>query len=275
MTQLLKNRAILSVTGNDALIFLQNLTTNDLSGNSYSYNYLLSPQGRYLYDFFVLKFSYSKLFIDIDFSSSQFLLKKLNLYKLRSNIEINDVTSEYCILYSKEKLKITDKIIFSYQDPRFFRLGFRSLVKSGYINMLELVNDDLYVKDKYEFTIPDGVNDLIFDNSLASHFGAEELSAISFSKGCYVGQEVISRMKYQGTARKKLFKISCGTKIALKELGAEITDLQGEKIGIFCSSYNNLGIALLNEEKYLGLDKKIAIIKNAQEVLILTPEWRK
>ena len=137
-----------------------------------------------------------------------------------------------------------------------------------------MVSDDLYIKDKYEFTIPDGINDLIFDNSLVSHFGAEELSAVSFSKGCYVGQEVISRAKYQGSVRKKLFKLSSGTKIAFNELGTEITDLRGEKIGIFCSSYNDLGIALLNEEKYLGLDKKIAIINGTQEVLISKPEWR-
>ncbi len=274
MIQLLKNRAILSITGSDALTFLQNITTNDLDNNSYSYNYLLSTQGRYLCDFFVRKFLISKLFIDIDSVSNQLLLKKLNLYRLRKNIEIKDITPEYSVLYSKEKLEISDAVISSHRDPRFLKLGFRSLIKSSYINELKLVSDDLYIKDKYEFTIPDGINDLIFDNSLVSHFGAEELSAVSFSKGCYVGQEVISRAKYQGSVRKKLFKLSSGTKIAFNELGTEITDLRGEKIGIFCSSYNDLGIALLNEEKYLGLDKKIAIINGTQEVLISKPEWR-
>jgi folate-binding protein YgfZ len=273
MIQLLKNRAILSVTGDDSLMFLQNLTTNDLINNLYSYNYLLSTQGRYLYDFFVLKFLDNKLFIDIDSASSQSFLKKLNLYKLRKDIEIQDVTTDYCILYSKEKLEISDVVLSSNRDPRFFKLGFRSLVKSLKLNELELVSDDLYIKDKYEYTIPDGITDLSFDNSMVSQFGAEELSAVSFSKGCYIGQEVISRAKYQGSIRKKLFKLQSGTKIASNELGMEITDLKSNKIGVFCSSYNDLGIALLSYEKYLGLNEKIAIINNTEEVLISQPEW--
>jgi folate-binding protein YgfZ len=130
------------------------------------------------------------------------------------------------------------------------------------------------MQDKYEFTIPDGRDDLITGNSVVFQFGAEELSAVSFSKGCYIGQEVISRAKYQGITRKKLFKLVSDKKIAFNDIGTEITDLRGEKIGIFCSSYNKLGIGLLNEEKYLGLDTKIALINGIQEVLILKPEWR-
>ena len=84
MVQLLKNRSILSVTGNDSVMFLQNITTNDLINNIYSYNYLLSSQGRYLYDFFVLKFLNNQLFIDIDSGASSSFLTKLNLYKLRN-----------------------------------------------------------------------------------------------------------------------------------------------------------------------------------------------
>ena len=274
MVQLLKDRSILSVTGDDSVMFLQNITTNDLINNIYSYNYLLSSQGRYLYDFFVLKFLNNKLFIDIDSNSSSSFLTKLNLYKLRKEIEIKDVTDNYSILYSKEKLEISDLVLSSNRDPRFFKLGFRSLVKSEYINKSMLEDDDLYIKDKYEYTIPDGVTDLVFDKSLVSQFGVEELSAVSFSKGCYVGQEVISRFKYQASVRKKLFKLSSGKEISYADLGSELFDLKGNKIGIFCSSYNNIGIALLMCEKYLGLDKKIAIINGVQEALISKPDWR-
>ena len=274
MTELLENRSILSLSGKDALVFLQNIVTNDLNNYSYSYNYLLSPQGRYLYDFFVLKLSPDQLFIDIDSISAQSFLQKLTIYKLRRDIEIKNLASEYLVLYSREKMEINEGVIASNCDPRFSKLGFRSIVESSCANKLELVGNNLYMQDKYEFTIPDGRDDLIAGNSVVFQFGAEELAAVSFSKGCYIGQEVISRAKYQGVTRKKLFKLVSDKKIAFNDIGTEITDLRGEKIGIFCSSYNKLGIGLLNEEKYLGLDTKIALINGIQEVLILKPEWR-
>jgi hypothetical protein len=274
MPELLENRSILSLSGKDALVFLQNIVTNDLNNYSYSYNYLLSPQGRYLYDFFVLKLSPDQLFIDIDSISAQSFLQKLTIYKLRRDIEIKNLASEYLVLYSREKMEINEGVIASNCDPRFSKLGFRSIVKSSCANKLELVGNNLYMQDKYEFTIPDGRDDLIAGNSVVFQFGAEELAAVSFSKGCYIGQEVISRAKYQGVTRKKLFKLVSDKKIAFNDIGTEITDLRGEKIGIFCSSYNKLGIGLLNEEKYLGLDTKIALINGIQEVLILKPEWR-
>lgn len=274
MAELLKNRSILCISGKDSLEFLQNIVTNDLNNNSYSYNYLLSPQGRYLYDFFVLKLFTDQLFIDIDSISAPSFLQRLTLYKLRREVEIKNLTSEYSVLYSKEKLKNNEGIIASNRDPRFSKLGFRTILKTSFINKLELTGDESYVHDKYEFTIPDGLNDLIADSSLVPQFGAEELSAVSFSKGCYIGQEVISRAKYQGVARKKLFKLVSDKKIAFYNVGTEILDLRGEKIGIFCSSYDKCGIGLLNEEKYLVLNKKIAFINGIQEVLILKPEWR-
>lgn len=274
MAELLENRSILSLSGKDALVFLQNIVTNDLNNYSYSYNYLLSPQGRYLYDFFVLKLSPDQLFIDIDSISAQSFLQKLTIYKLRRDIEIKNLASEYLVLYSREKMEINEGVIASNCDPRFSKLGFRSIVESSCANKLELVGNNLYMQDKYEFTIPDGRDDLIAGNSVVFQFGAEELAAVSFSKGCYIGQEVISRAKYQGVTRKKLFKLVSDKKIAFNDIGTEITDLRGEKIGIFCSSYNKLGIGLLNEEKYLGLDTKIALINGIQEVLILKPEWR-
>ena len=99
MAELLENRSILSLSGKDALVFLQNIVTNDLNNYSYSYNYLLSPQGRYLYDFFVLKLSPDQLFIDIDSISAQSFLQKLTIYKLRRDVEIKNLASEYSVLF--------------------------------------------------------------------------------------------------------------------------------------------------------------------------------
>src|SRR5574343_1696055 len=118
MAELLKDRSILSLSGKDTLEFLQNIVTNDLNNYSYSYsyNYLLSPQGRYLYDFFVLKLLPDQLFIDIDSISAPSFLQRLIIYKLRREVEIKNLISEYSVLYSKEKLENNEGVIASNRD---------------------------------------------------------------------------------------------------------------------------------------------------------------
>ena len=278
MLEWLKDRSVLSITGKTAVRFLNNMVTNDLSSQLYSYNYMLSPQGRFLYDFFVYKLSDEEFWIDVHSLFVDSLVEKLSLYNIRKEVEIKNISANYSILYSQLSLlpkNDNKEIVFTNQDPRFHKMGFRLLVKTSYAQNLEVSSEELYVTDKYENSIPDGISDLMFNQSLVVYFGVEELSAVSYSKGCYIGQEVVSRAKYQGTLRKKLFKIISGTKIAPMELGNNIIDLSGDKIGIFCSSHNNIGIALLEEEKYLKLDKKIAIINGSQEVEIEVPIWRR
>ncbi len=271
MKEILLTRSVLNLTGPNTLDFLQNITTNDLINNHYSYNYLLSPGGRYLYDFFVAKIDDTNFFIDVDSNSSHSLIQRLNLYKIRKEVTIEDQSEKYDVIYSNSSLDHND-VVFSYRDTRFYKLGFRSLVPKNSINIKnESLN--LYLQDKYEWAIPDGADDLIKDRSIPSNFGAEELSAVSFSKGCYVGQEVISRAKYQGVIRKKIFKIISSEKI-LGDLKYEVTDIDGNKLGNICSSYNNKAIALLNEEKCLGLEEKMVIIGGNTKAEFFIPEWR-
>ena len=154
MAELLKNRSILCISGKDSLEFLQNIVTNDLNNNSYSYNYLLSPQGRYLYDFFVLKLFTDQLFIDIDSISAQSFLQKLTIYKLRRDIEIKNLASEYLVLYSREKMEINEGVIASNCDPRFSKLGFRTILKTSFINKLNsLLNMTQLIKLSILFNI--------------------------------------------------------------------------------------------------------------------------
>jgi folate-binding protein YgfZ len=272
MFELLKDRSVIRISGADALKFLQNMTTNDLVTNNYSYNYLLSPGGRYLYDFFVAKISNEELLLDVEQARAAVLIGRLNLYKLRSLVQIEDISADHAVLYSKSQIKIEGAIL-SYQDPRFHKLGFRSILKSTDINNLEQASNNLYSKDKYEYCIPDGQSDLIIDKSIPNHFGGEELNTISFSKGCYVGQEVVSRAKYQGVIRKKIFKLIANEDIQFSS-GIEITDLDQNKIGILCSRHNNLGIALLEEETYLALKEKVVLINGEQKAEVIVPEWR-
>lgn len=278
MIELLKNRSIISIRGKEAVKFLQNLTTNDLVNNIYSYNYLLSPQGRYLYDFFVYKSSDDELLVDVHSNCANSLLQKLGMYNLRNAVEINDVTNKYRILYSRQEPEIDSyKFVFTYHDPRFHKLGFRTMVEhnesfqekaKGY-----MTDELLYFEDKYNFAIPDGMVDLVFDRSLVVQFGAAELGAISYKKGCYIGQEVISRARYQGTIRKKLFKlVNNHQELIIAEKGSEITDFRGNKVGVFCSGYKHKGIALLDTEVVTNTDE-LLMTSSKQQVKLGIPEF--
>ncbi len=268
---ILRNRALVSISGPDAAKFLQGLTTNDVIKNVFSYNYFLNNQGRYLFDFFLYKQRDDLYFLDTDKERLKAFLLKLNMYKLRSDVKIEDLSEEYDVVYSRDVLEFD--AIYSERDPRCDSLGFRTVIASSVASDIETLVNNLYNQDKYEHAIVDGVPDLIYERSIPIEYGAEELNAIDYNKGCYVGQEVISRAKYQGVVRKKIFKLKFGTKIAFIASGTEITDLQGNKIGIVCSNYEDLAIALIREEKYFGLESKKAMI-NDHLCEILLPSWR-
>ncbi|PCJ29200.1 MAG: aminomethyltransferase [Rickettsiales bacterium] len=291
MIEILTNRAVLHVRGGDAGKFLQALVSNDVVGKIYSYNYFLTNQGRYLFDFFVYKETDSSYFIDLHEKDLVGLIKKLTLYKLRSDVEIQDRSGEYKILYSNDKLKTSAETDaetgvelesnakletgakFSLQDPRFDEMGFRSLIQIENINYPPEKYGAIYNSDKYHCAIADGRPDLIYDRSIPIEYGAEELLGIDYRKGCYIGQEVISRAKYQGVVRKKIFKLSFDKELSGDFCGTDVTDLEGKKLGIVCSGYKNQVIALLREENYLGLAEKLSIV-NGETAEILIPPWR-
>lgn len=270
MFEILTNRSIYEFSGIDALKFLQNLTTQDLKKNDYCYTYMLNNQGRYLFDFFVFKVNEEKFFIDIASSQAEIFQTKLRLYKLRSTWEIIDRSLDYKIIYSKEMPNFDS--IYARKDPRTNLLGYRILTQNAAIKQDFDNNLSLYLEDKYELAIPDGYTDLIFERSFPLEYGAETLKSISYKKGCYIGQEFISRTKYQGVVRKKIFKITSINDLSHVSKGAEIM-INNIKIGVGCSFYKNKGIALIREEEYFAQKGEAASIGSINIELII-PFWR-
>ncbi|WP_375331363.1 YgfZ/GcvT domain-containing protein [Candidatus Tisiphia endosymbiont of Oplodontha viridula] len=270
MHEILTNRAIIEVAGDDAMNFLHNLTTNDIKNNNYCYSYALNNQGRYLFDFFVLKLSATRLFIDINVNQSDLFKNHLVRYKLRAKIEVNDLTNIYQVIYSKQQLEFN-----GYKDPRYDQLGFRSIVSKDV--PITAGTAGLYLQDKYNFAIVDGYEDLIFNRSIPVEYGCEELNAVSYTKGCYIGQEVISRTKYQGVVRKKIFKLS----VNIDSINTGSSDIAKDdeimanntKIGVICSSYKNNAIALIRVDDYHSLQNTVITVKN-QIVSLCVPPWR-
>ncbi len=262
----LKDRTIISIRGKDKFAFLQSMITNDLSFLEHKpviYTLFLSPTGRFLYDAFIINYNDSYL-LDVNAENSTKFIQRLNLYKLKSNLEIEDQTAFFDILYLKNNFESE----LCYKDPRYWKLGYRYISPKN--TRPGDLNENLYYEDKYEYCIPDGFIDYIQDRTLPPEYDFEKLFAVSYTKGCYIGQEVISRAKYQGIIRKKLYKLIFDQEVS-NLFGQEILQ-NGMKVGIITSSWKNFSISLLRIE-LLNLDSyvEVGVVKGK----ILEVEWNR
>ena len=288
---ILKDRAILYLNGPDTIDFLQNLVTNDMkkvSENSSCFASLLTPQGKFLYEFIIVKHK-TGYFIDCEKAQSEEIFNQLNLYKIRSKVEILNLSNEFVVAsFGYEKyLSISGaKDILGYTlkyredpvilDPRNKNLGARLIInlEKLYLSLkkLNLKDDKLenyYIKSHELGIVPKNLNKL--KNKL---FGIEcnfeELSGIDFKKGCYVGQENTARIKLKNKLSKRLFP--------LKVISGKL--LEDEKI------YNNdveIGKVLIDEDcpfaliKYLdqNFDKNDTFKCKNGSFKVHIPEWLK
>jgi len=225
---ILDDRAILYINGDDTKNFLQNLISNDInkvSNNSSCFASLFTPQGKFLYELIIIKHKLG-FFIDCEKSQSEEILKQLNLYKLRSKVEILNLSNEFVVASfglekyltiegSKDIPGFTlryreDPIIL---DPRNKSLGARLIInlEKLYLSLkkLGLKNDKIdnyYVQSHKLGIVPKDLNKLK-DKLFGIECNYEELNGIDFKKGCYVGQENTARIKLKNKLSKRLLPI--------------------------------------------------------------------
>jgi len=226
---ILDDRAILYINGIDVKEFLQNLISNDInkvSDMNSCFSSLLTPQGKFLYEFIIVKHK-SGYLIDCEKPQAEELFKQLYLYKLRSKVEILNLSNEFVVAaFSQEKfltfddtkdisgftIKYREDPIFL--DPRNKQLGARLIInlEKLYLSLKKLNLYDTNLKEYYSLShklgiVPKDLNKL--QNKL---FGIEcnyeELNGIDFKKGCYVGQENTARIKLKNKLSKRLFPIN-------------------------------------------------------------------
>ena len=263
---ILEDRGILFVNGLDAKEFLQNLVTNDINkvDNSNScFASLLTPQGKFLFDFLIVKHK-SGYFIDCEKKQVDNLFKKLNIYKLRSKVEIMNLSNEFVIAaFSYEKFmsfKEAKDILgytFKYRedpiilDPRHKKLGGRLIInlEKLYLSLKKLdlksAEPNEYYKFSHEIGIPQRDMDKLSDKLFGIECNFEELNGIDFKKGCYGGQENTSRIKLRNKLSKRLLPIKL-IKGNLEE-GASIFNNE-----------NEVGKVLINNDQPFGLIKYLS-----------------
>ena len=286
----LDDRIIIEIIGTDTKDFLQPLITNNIdlvSSKKSIYAALLSPQGKYIFDFFIFENSISgHLSIDCAKNRCAELLEKLNIYKLRYKINFNinnniSIFSIYGTDYSELELnlkevslegsteKINNNIILV--DPRNKKLGLRiysdlSSPIEGFNKIPDGEKSDLdYIR--IELSVPNPDLDLEIEKSFLIENNFEFINAIDFKKGCYVGQENTARQKYRGTAKKKLFLVRIigddiinGTKIYYNE----------RVVGTMRSSCKDIGLATIRTdfyEEYKNTNIKIKVLNSELKLL--------
>ncbi len=208
----LKNRRIFKVSGIDRFDFLQGLITQDvfllkappsLSPGLYPalYTALLTPQGRYLHDFFIIA-QEDHLLIETDHRIED-LLKRFKLYKLRRHVDFHVLDAYMFIAPEAPKEDIP---CVRYDDPRLPGMWQRLITFTPLGKATEDLDD--YHNLRIQQGLPDSETDLIIERTFPLEAGLDRLNAISFKKGCYVGQEPVARTHYQGVIRKKLMTVT-------------------------------------------------------------------
>ena len=288
---ILEDRGILFIQGTDTKEFLQNLITNDINkvdeANS-CFASLLTPQGKYLFDFLVVEHK-KGYFIDCEKKQIEELFKQLNIYKFRSDIEILNLSNEFVVAaFSYEKFMLFDVAkdlpgnTFKYRedpvflDPRHKKLGGRLIINLEKLHLslkkmdLDSTDPEEYYKLSYELGIPQKNTEKLRNKLFGIECNFEELNGIDFKKGCYIGQENTSRIKLRNKLSKRLLPIQL----------IEGKLIEGSPIK---NNDNEIGKVLINNQypfaivKYLSdyFDPKIEYKSEEAVLKIIKPDWIK
>ena len=243
------NSRFLSVEGKDSSDFLQNLITNDINKctkENIIYSCLLTPQGKFIADFFIFKKD-DNYIIETHSLFYETLLKKLKLYKLRSKILINEITN-LCSYSVFSELNNNMNFIIFCADPRSNKIGNKLICKSEDSEILKNfkeIDEKKYHEILIQNTVPLSHFDLKENKSLLLENNFENLNAISWDKGCYVGQELTARMKYRALLKKRIYSLI--VKDGIPQIEQTIKDDENN-YGKIINVENNSILAMLNIE---------------------------
>lgn len=238
-----EKRAVLSVTGADARDLLQDLVTNDLakvSPDTLVYAALLTPQGKYLFDFFVGQEG-DDLFIDAAADIAPALAQRLSMYKLRRDMEIAATETLVTLIWGDG-----DAPAGARPDPRDPSLGWR-LYGDG--PGAEAATREEYDAVRIAACVPETGVELVANDSFILEAGFERLNGVDFRKGCYVGQEVTARMKHKTELKKGLVRVAVEGQA---EAGSPLTTPEGKPAGTLFSNAGGAGLAHLRFDRAEG-----------------------
>ncbi len=236
----LESRGVLRLTGADRISFLQGLITNDVQkwdGQTPLFAALLSPQGKVLFDL-ILHSNGDAVLIDCEAARAGELLAKLKQFKLRADIAVEDVSAQ---------LKVAATWGADGNDPRLAALGSRSVLE----NIQATAREDDYRTLRFKHAVLEG-SEIEAGQATASEVNFDVLNGVSFSKGCYMGQELTARMHYRALNKKRALPFTFEGALRAGQPVAEL--------GVVRAVQGNVGVGVFNVEKAAGyMDGPLAI----------------
>jgi len=272
----LSRRGVVAVGGPEAETFLDNLLTNNvegIAGGHAGYGGLLSPQGKILFDFLVFRDGERFLF-DLPRSAVADFVRRLTFYRLRAKVEIADLSDDHRVIAawnSPTPPRLDGPVVV---DPRLPALGFRAIIPVGSVIIApeyDTVGEADYDAHRLLLGIPEGGMDFAYGDAFPHDADMDQLGGVAFDKGCYVGQEVVSRMEHRGTARRRLIPVRAASPIPPP--GAEIT-ADGKPVGTIASSAGGTGLAMVRLDRAReALDAGSTLMVRGMPVEIDLPDW--
>ena len=249
----LVDRGVIRVSGADARSFLQGLLTSDIDAVTPAragYGALLTPQGKIISDCFVIAIPDEDgggFLLDAPLLQTQDLMKRLKLYKLRAMVALDDLTAASAVIASSAGAALPEEAGLVYADPRLPALGQRAITDREDVATVAPADMEDYHARRIGLGIPDGGRDFIYGDAFPHEALLDQTGGVSFRKGCYIGQEVVSRMQHRGTARTRIVPIVF-TEGLVTEMGVEAT-AGGKTLGRVGSCANGRGLALLRLDR--------------------------
>ncbi|MCP5082623.1 MAG: folate-binding protein YgfZ [Alphaproteobacteria bacterium] len=267
---LLPSRAVVAISGEEASTFLDGLITanvEDVDAGTPSYGALLTPQGKILFDFFILR-DEERYLVDCSAQQKADLIKRLTFYKLRAKVDIADCSEELGVAASWGGAELPGH---AYADPRSAGAGQRTVASLADLGALDDACEEAYEAHRISLGLADSDQDIGSGELFPHEANFDQVNGVHFTKGCYVGQEVVSRMRHKAKVRKRIV-IAHGEKGTLAS-GSEITT-DGKVSGTVLSTLNNNGLALIRLDRLEDAYANAGEIRAGQAQLSFSkPEW--
>lgn len=243
----LPRRGVLEVSGPDARLFLDRVVTCDVDRVSHGqagYGALLSPQGKVLADFFIHQTADDRFLLDVSSEALASLAKRLTLYRLRAKVTVEDRSHDYSVVVGWGGSPPPGNTVTTSPDPRLPALGWRALASHAEAPPSD--EEALYDAHRIALGIPEGGDDFAYGDTFPHEALMDQLSGVAFDKGCYVGQEVVSRMQHRGTARTRIVPVRFDGEAPAS--GTDVT-ASGRVIGTVGTSSGSAGLATLRLDR--------------------------
>lgn len=274
-TAYLADRGVVKVEGDEARHFLHNLVTSDiesLSPNQARWFGLLTPQGKILFDGLAIAMPAEHgggFLLDVARDQAEALTKRLNFYKLRAKVIVEDLSDTLGVGVAWNGEATPAHMGIAFTDPRLPELGTRIIAEKRHLAAFGEAAD--WHMLRIHLGVPEGGKDFAWNDAFPHEVLMDQLHGVAFDKGCYVGQEVVSRMHHRGTARTRIIPVTFeGRAIST---GDEV--LAGEKTaGTIGSVAEGVALAMLRLDRIgdaIGSGKSITV--NGTELKLIKPDF--